>query len=233
MDGFIHSIQSFSTMDGPGIRSVVFMYGCPLRCVYCHNPDTWYAPRQDATSPHELVEKLLRFLPYIKSGGVTFSGGEPLLQSEFIAECADILHDHNVSIAIDTSGEIYNDSVAKLLSRTDIALLDIKFTNEDDYRRYTGGSLESALKFLERLEQRNIETLIRHVVVPGLNDNAEDIFRLKEILKPYSVVKRTELLPFRKLCVSKYEELELEFPLKDTPELSEEKLRQLEELLEQ
>ncbi len=230
MDGYIHSIQSFSTIDGPGIRSVVFLNGCPLRCRYCHNPDTWELGGTK-TTPHELVTKLLRFLPYTKKGGVTFSGGEPLLQADFITDCARLLHDHKVNIALDTSGAVYNDSVAKLLGAVDHALLDIKFTSEEDYRTYTGGSLMQTLHFLERLDRRNIPTWIRHVVVPGINDNAEDILKLKEIVKPYSVVERIDLLPFSKLCVSKYEQLGMEFKLKDTPELSNEKLSELEKLL--
>ncbi len=230
MDGYIHSVQSFSTLDGPGIRSVVFMSGCPLRCQYCHNPDTWNIGGERMT-PRELVNKLARFLPYTKKGGVTFSGGEPLMQAEFISDCAALLKEYKLHIAIDTSGAVYNDSVIKLLNKVDLALLDVKFTTEEDYRKYTGGSLETTLHFLERLDRRNIPTWIRHVVVPGINDNAEDVLKLKELVRPYSVVKQIDLLPFSKLCVSKYEKLGLDFPLKDTPELDNTKLRELEELL--
>lgn len=231
MDGFVHSIQSFSTLDGPGIRAVVFLYGCPLRCIYCHNPDTWKTNGNEPVSPHTLVSKLLRFSPYIKSGGVTFSGGEPLMQAEFITECAHILHDHNMSVAIDTSGAVYNDSVECMLGVTDMVLLDIKFTNEEDYRKYTGGSLQKTMSFLEKLERRNIPVWIRHVVVPGLNDNRDDILELKKLTNKFSVVEKIDLLPFRKLCTSKYEELGIEFALKDTAELSDEKLKELEDVL--
>lgn len=231
MDGFIHSIQSFSTLDGPGIRSVVFLSGCPLRCVYCHNPDTWEKTGAQRISPHELTSRLLRFLPYIKNGGITFSGGEPLLQADFITECSYILHDHGMSVALDTSGAIYNDAVARLLSVTDMALLDIKFTTEEAYRRYTGGSLKQTMRFLECLERKNIPVWIRHVVVPGLNDNIDDILELKRLTESFSVVEKIELLPFKKLCESKYDELGIKFPLSDTPELSEEKLRELSALL--
>lgn len=231
MEGFIHSIQSFSTMDGPGIRSVVFLSGCPLRCIYCHNPDTWVKNSTTSMSPQELTAKLVRFLPYIKNGGVTFSGGEPLLQAEFITECAYILHEHGMSVALDTSGAVYNDAVARLLSVTDTVLLDIKFTTEEEYGRYTGGSLKQTLMFLERLERKNIPVWIRHVVVPGLNDSKESILELKRLTEGFSVIKKTELLPFRKLCMSKYEALGIEFPLKNTPELSQEKLSELEAVL--
>lgn len=231
MNGFVHSIQSFSTLDGPGIRSVVFLYGCPLRCAYCHNPDTWSMADKTAVSAQELIGKIVRFMPFIKSGGVTFSGGEPCIQADFIFECAQMLHDRRLNVAIDTSGAVFNDSVARLLSAIDMALLDIKFTNENDYRKYTGGSLDDTLNFLNRLEQRNIPVWIRHVVIPGINDNESNIRKLKELTSHYSVVKKIELLPFRKLCISKYEQMKIEFPLADTPELSNEKLFELERIL--
>lgn len=231
MEGYIHSVQSFSTLDGPGIRSVVFMAGCPLRCVYCHNPDTWTMTNLPKTEPSDLVGRLCRFIPYIKRGGVTFSGGEPLLQAEFISECTDALHEKGLKVAVDTCGNVYNSQVAKLLDNIDMALLDIKFTTEADYRRHTGGSLKSTLDFMGELESRGIRTWIRHVVVPGLNDDAQDIERLKRIIEPYKVIEKTELLPFRKLCVEKYEKLGVKFRLADTPELSEERLKELEAVL--
>lgn len=231
MDGFIHSIQSFSTLDGPGIRSVVFLSGCPLRCVYCHNPDTWEKTGAQRILPHELTSRLLRFLPYIKNGGITFSGGEPLLQADFITECSYILHDHGMSVALDTSGAIYNDEVARLLNVTDMVLLDIKFTSEEDYKRYTGGSLKQTMRFLEHLERKNIPVWIRHVVVPGINDSSEDILALKKLTEGFSVVEKTELLPFRKLCISKYASMGIAFPLSDTHELSDERLQELSALL--
>lgn len=232
MEGYIHSVQSFSTVDGPGIRSVVFLGGCPLRCIYCHNPDTWTMVGFPRTEPSEIVGRLLRFKPYIKNGGVTFSGGEPLLQAEFVSECTELLHENGIHTALDTSGAIYNGDVSKLIDKIDMVLLDIKFTSQEDYEKYTRGSLKKTLLFLDELEKLNKPTWIRHVVVPGLNDTEQDIEKLKEIIKPYSaIIKRVDLLPFRKLCIEKYDKLELKFKLRDTPELDNDKLTQLKEIL--
>lgn len=231
MDGYIHSIQSFSTLDGPGIRSVVFLYGCPLRCVYCHNPDTWKNKDSKPVSAKELTDKIHRFIPYIKYGGVTFSGGEPLLQAEFVKQCAELLHQDNINVAIDTCGAVYNDAVNRLLDEIDFALLDIKFTSNEDYKRYAQGSLDDTFAFMEELEKRKIKTWIRHVVVPGINDTEDNVLKLAEIVKPFSVVEKVELLPFRKLCIEKYERLNIKFPLENTPELSEERLRELQALI--
>lgn len=137
----------------------------------------------------------------------------------------------NLTVAIDTSGAIYNGSVQKLLKQTDIALLDIKFTSNDDYKKYTGGSLDKVLFFLDMLRKNNIKTWIRHVVIPGINDRKDDILKLKEITDRYSVIEKIELLAFRKLCIEKYEKLNIKFPLSDTPELTHEKLNELQALL--
>ena len=231
MNGYIHSVQSFSTLDGPGIRSVVFLAGCPLRCAYCHNPDTWLINGLPETKPSDIVGRLFRFIPYIKKGGVTFSGGEPLMQAEFVRECTQLLHEKNLHVAIDTSGALIDSDVEKLVDDIDMALLDIKFTNEADYNKYTRGNLARTLDFLAMLQEKNKPTWIRHVVVPGLNDNEQDIQKLAEIVKHYSVITKVELLPFKKLCVEKYEKLGIKFPLKDTPELSQERLKELDLIL--
>ncbi len=231
MNGYIHSVQSFSTLDGPGVRSVVFLSGCPLRCVYCHNPDTWTMAGFPETKPSDIVGRLLRFTPYIKNGGVTFSGGEPLLQAEFVRDCAEQLKEYNLHIAIDTSGAILNNDVVRLLDKVDLVLLDIKFTSEEAYRHYAKGSLKRTLTFLDKLEKMGKPTWIRHVVVPGINDQKEDILRLKEMIKSYSVVEKVDLLPFRKLCTEKYEKLGIKFVLADTPEMENDKLDELKELI--
>ena len=219
------------TLDGPGMRSVVFMSGCALRCAYCHNPDTWSMKGGTEYTPEALVRKLLRFKPYIKNGGVTFSGGEPCLQAKFVTECAELLRKDGYNIALDTAGVLLTEDVEALLDKIDIALLDVKFTSEDDYSSYTGGSLGVALKFLQALNERKIRTWIRHVVVPDINDTKEDVQRLKDLLAPYECVEKIELLPFRRLCVKKYNELGIPFPLAETDELSDEKLNELKELL--
>lgn len=219
------------TVDGPGVRAVLFTEGCPLRCAYCHNPDTWEMKEESLVSSEEIAEKIIRLYPYIKNGGVTFSGGEPCMQSDFLYEVAVLLKEKNLHIALDTSGCILDESTKKLLSVTDMVLLDVKMTSEEDYERYTGGSLGKTVEFLSFLEDKGIEAWIRHVVVPGINDSEEDILRLKALLSPYKCITKTELLPFRTLCLEKYENMGIAFPLRDTPQTDGEKLKKLQELL--
>ncbi len=225
--GYIHSLQSLGTVDGPGVRAVVFAAGCPLRCIYCHNPDTWRMSEGKPTEASELAARIFRLFPYIKDGGVTFSGGEPLLQAEFFAELSEILRTRGLHIALDTSGCALNDGVMRLLDVVDLVLLDVKFDDENAYFRYTGGSLSQTVAFLDELERRGIPTWIRRVIVPELNDTVEDMLRLRELITRYPNIEKVELLPFRKLCLEKYRELGIDFPLEDTPEASEAKIREL------
>ena len=231
MKGYVHSVQSLGTVDGPGVRAVVFMSGCPLRCVYCHNPDTWHMEDGAVTDSGELAAQLIKLKPFIKNGGVTFSGGEPLMQADFIYETAKILKESNLHIAIDTSGCIDTPQVERLLTLTDLVLLDIKMTCDEDYRKYIGTDLQKVISFLDKLENMGKDVWIRHVVVPGINDNEEDILKLKEILKRYSCIKNIELLPFKNLCLEKYENLGIEFALKDTPPMKSEEIEKLNKLL--
>lgn len=232
MNGYIHSVQSMGTVDGPGVRAVVFTEGCPLRCVYCHNPDTWTQSEEHLMSSDELAEKLLRYYPYIKDGGVTFSGGEPCLQPEFLCEVAERLRGRGLHIALDTCGEVYNSAVERLLEVTDLVLLDVKMTTAEQYVRHTGGSLDRVKAFLDRLEQLGKDTWIRHVVVPGINDTEEDAERLAGLLKGYRCIKKVELLPFRTLCLEKYAALGIPFPLEGTPQMGKERLSELNEYLQ-
>ncbi|MBR6567922.1 MAG: pyruvate formate lyase-activating protein [Clostridia bacterium] len=231
MKGYVHSLQSMGTVDGPGVRAVLFTEGCPLRCAYCHNPDTWEMKEESLISAEEIAGKIIRLYPYIKNGGVTFSGGEPCMQSEFLYEVALKLKEKKLHIALDTSGCILDDSTKKLLSVTDMVLLDVKMTSEEDYKKHTGGSFTETMSFLSYLDEKGIEVRIRHVVVPGINDSEEDIIKLKEILSPYSCITKTELLPFRTLCLEKYENMGIDFPLRDTPQLGSERLKELQSLL--
>lgn len=232
MKGYVHSLQSLGTVDGPGVRAVLFTEGCPLRCVYCHNPDTWECRESDAVDSHDIAEKIARLYPYIKNGGVTFSGGEPCVQAEFVCEVARELKARGLHVALDTSGAIYNEHVERLLEYTDLVLLDVKMTTEEDYKRYVGGSLADTLAFLDILDKKGIPVWIRHVVVPNINDTEEDVRRLRELVRPFSCVERIDLLPFRKLCLEKYRSLGIRFPLEDTPQMSEESLGELRKLAE-
>ena len=223
MKGRIHSFQSLGTVDGPGVRAVVFMQGCPLRCICCHNPDTWDASGGEEVESDVLLRKIERCRAYFGStGGVTVSGGEPLLQSAFVRELFEKCHQSGISTALDTSGCFLNDDVHALLDVTDLVLLDHKYATEEDYRRNTGGSLQSTERFLEELERRGIPTWFRRVIIPGKTDRVEEIRALNGIARAHRCVQKIELLPFRNFCVEKYTALSIPFPLKDTPTPSKE-----------
>ena len=184
MTGKVHSFQSLGTVDGPGVRTVLFLQGCPLRCPYCHNPDTWDKNAGEDIFVDDAVKKILRYRSYFgKDGGVTVSGGEPLLQVEFVYELFTRLKEEGIGTALDTSGIIMNDSVKKLLGKTDIVLLDIKFSRDDLYKKYIGVSLSAPLAFLAECEKAKKRVIIRQVITPGINDTEDDVLKLCEILK--------------------------------------------------
>lgn len=228
MTGKIHSFQSLGTVDGPGVRAVIFMQGCPLRCICCHNPDTWDFSGGTEYSADELVKKVLRYQPYYgRDGGVTVSGGEPLMQAEFLAELFSSLQKHGIHTALDTSGCLLDDSVKELLEHTDLVLLDFKYTSEDDYFKYTKMEMSKACAFLEYLESIKKPTWLRYVVIPSLNDDDRAVEKLFELKGRYSCIKKVELLPFRKLCLEKYENMGIDFPLSHIPEAKQERINEL------
>lgn len=230
--GRIHSIQSLGTVDGPGVRCVVFMQGCPLRCGYCHNPDTWAADQGEETTPEAVFERVSRLRPYFRNGGgLTVSGGEPLLQAAFVRELFARCHKAGIHTCLDTSGCLWNDRAAALLEETDLVLLDIKMTLEEDYRRHIGCSLEKPLDFLERLEERGIPVWIRQVIVPGVNDGEDNIRRLQALLKGRRTVQRVQLLPFKKICLTKYQSLGIPFPFEKYPHCPTGTIEKLQALL--
>ena len=232
MKGRIHSFQSLGTVDGPGIRCVVFMQGCPLRCIICHNPDTWNIGEGIETDTEELYRKILRYRNYFKdTGGVTVSGGEPLLQAAFVEDLFYRLKKEGIHTCLDTSGCLINEDILSLLKVTDLVLLDHKYARPEDYYRYTRQHQETAEAFLKLLEERNIPVWIRRVVIPGLNDDHESFAQLKALSENFSNIKRTELLPFRKICITKYQNLGIPFPLKDTPEPTDSEMDKYKSLL--
>ncbi len=228
MQGFVYSFQSLGTVDGPGVRVVIFGSGCPLRCVYCHNPESWDRNGGELVSSDDVVTRVKKFKNYIKDGGVTLSGGEPLCQAEFFLDIVRRLRGEGIHTALDTSGAIDTPIGRELLSAVDLVLLDIKFTSDNDYKRYTGGSLDAVLGILSYLNEIKRPVWIRHVVVPGINDTETDARALGELLSPISVIERIEFLPFRKLCLEKYEEMGIPFPLSDTPQASATVISRLE-----
>lgn len=231
--GKIHSFQSLGTVDGPGLRCVVFMQGCPLRCACCHNPDTWAFEGGTESDTDTLVKKILRFRNYFgEKGGVTVSGGEPLMQAAFVTELFTKLKENGIHTALDTSGCLYNDEIAALLKVTDLVLLDHKYPTPADYYTYTKCKQESTEFFLERLQEQNIATWLRRVIIPELNDTEEATRQLKAVRDSHPCVTKTELLPFRKLCMGKYENLGIPFPLADTPEATAETIQKLQAILD-
>lgn len=195
------------------------MQGCPLRCVCCHNPDTWDFEGGTEYTSDTLVEKVLRFNSYYGAdGGITVSGGEPLMQTEFLFELFKKLKKYNISTCIDTSGCILDDNAKKLLEYTDLVLLDFKYTNEKDYLQYTKMEMSKAQVFLKYLNEIKKPTWIRYVVIPNLNDDENSIKKVFDLKMQYSCIKKIELLPFRKLCLEKYDNMGIDFPLKNTPE---------------
>ena len=232
--GRIHSLESFGTVDGPGIRFVVFLQGCPLRCQFCHNPDTWEVHKGTEYEPKQLVDEIIKYKSYMdfSGGGVTFTGGEPLLQAEFILEVCKLLKPHNISVALDTSGFIWNDFVNEVLDYTDIVLLDIKNYDKRVYERVTGVPLSPTLKFLDYLKERDIKTWIRYVLVPGLTDNLDAVRGLSNHLDQYPNVEKIDLLGFHKMGEFKWKELGLKYELTDTPEPSKELLAEVKAIFE-
>lgn len=217
--GYVNSFQSLGTVDGPGVRYVVFMQGCPLRCKCCHNPDTWEFGIGAQYTPQEILEKVKRCRTYFgQSGGITVSGGEPLMQAEFVYELFELCHQNGINTALDTSGCVMNDDVMKLLNVTDTVLLDFKMTDENEYKSFTGMEMKKAEEFLKELDGRGINTWLRQVIVCDINDNVENVRKLFDKQKEYKCISKIELLPFRKLCITKYDDMGIEFPLKDYDE---------------
>ena len=228
----IHSIQSLGTLDGPGVRFVVFAQGCPLRCKCCHNPDTWDVNAGQELPVEELARRAARYKEYFGTqGGITVSGGEPLLQAKAVSRLFTLCHEQGINTCLDTSGFMLNADVRKLLAVTDRVLLDIKYTNDADYRKHVGCDGGDVLRFLSVLNEKNIPTTLRQVIIPTLNDSEENIAVLKSVRDAYPCVDKVELLPLRKLCQSKYDAMNIPFPLEQIPEPTAETMAKLNALL--
>lgn len=232
--GRVHSFQSLGTLDGPGIRFVAFLSGCNLRCGCCHNPDTWDIMAGEEYTPLQVVEKAERFKEYFgDKGGITLSGGEPILQSEFARQVFELCRQRGINTCLDTSGSVMNDSVKTLLSVTDRVLLDIKYTTDEGYKNYVGCDYNLPLEFLKLLDEMTIPTTLRQVIIPTLNDDEDNILRLKNIANTYKCVDGVELLPFKKICQVKYDKMGIIFPFKDIPVPSAGRMSELNKILNQ
>lgn len=220
MTGFVHSVETWGTVDGPGIRYVVFLQGCPLRCKFCHNPDTWECNTGKKTEAQELVEDILKYKSFIKSGGVTLTGGEPLMQSAFVAEVFLLCHENGIHTALDTSGAIPLKACQKAVDESDLILLDIKHIDSQACKELTGQGNENALALLEYCEKIGKEVWIRHVIIPGITGDNDSIEKLGAYLSGFKVVSRVEVLPFHKLGEFKWKQLGINYSLTDIPEPS-------------
>lgn len=232
--GRISSIESMGLLDGPGIRFVAFLQGCKLRCKYCHNPETWDVNgRSQITSPEELIKKISRFKNYFGTdGGVTFSGGEPLLQPEFLLECLKLCKKENIHTCIDTAGVGFGE-YDEILDYTDFVILDIKAVDEGEYRELTGQDIKYFNQFLSVTQRKNKKLWLRQVIVPNMNDDREHIVALCEFAKKLKNVEKVELLPYKTIGVHKYRDLNIPYRLDGVPELSEEKLDELNKILKE
>ena len=235
MTGRVHSFESMAAVDGEGLRCAVFLAGCPLRCVYCHNPDTWYAGTGKEVDAGEMVRKIARYKPYFgERGGVTFSGGEPLLQAAWIREMMPLLREREIGYVLDTSGAVpLDDTVKEVLAGAQGVLLDLKFWDDDSYRLYTGQGIERTLDTLRYLNEAGVSTRIRTVIIPGINDSEEVLSKYLSIVRGMDCVKRYELLGFHTMGFFKYEKLGIPNPLVDTPALSEERRMELQKFVDE
>lgn len=220
MDGYIHSIESFGTVDGPGVRLVVFCQGCPLRCQYCHNPDTWEMGKGMRISPEEIMRQYERNKAFYSRGGITVTGGEPLIQIDFLLELFSIAKARGVHTCIDTSGATYregeseyNEKLDKLMALTDLVMLDVKHIDRDAHKRLTGMNNDGVLAFARYLEGKGIPLWVRHVVVPGITDRAEQLSQLGRFIGGLKNLKALDVLPYHTMGVAKYEQLGIDYPL--------------------
>ena len=222
----IDSIESMGLVDGPGIRTVIFFNGCSLRCKYCHNPEMWQLKEKNV-SVDEIVKKVLRNKPYYnQNGGVTYSGGEPLLQQDFLIELSKRLKEENIHICLDTAG-VGLGNYEELLKYIDIVLLDIKHVDNNGYNNITGGNIKEVESFIKSINKLNKTVWIRQVIIPDVNDNYEYIDKLNEYLKKISNVKRIDFLPFHRLGIEKYQRLNIDYPYKDKNDMDKKKCEEL------
>jgi len=230
----VHSYESMGTYDGPGLRLVVFLQGCPFRCLYCANPDTISAEGGTPTDMEHILKMAVNQKPFFgRRGGVTFSGGEPTVQAKALSPLIDMLHDEGINVCLDTNGGVWNCDVEELLGKTDLVLLDVKQFNPERHESLTGRSNTQTLKTAEWLEEHGKPFWLRYVLVPGISDFEEDIRALGAHFRDYRMLQRVEILPYHTLGVHKYESLGQEYRLKDTktntPEQTDRALRLFKE----
>ncbi len=239
MEGKIHSFFAGGTVDGPGIRYVVFVKGCPMRCLYCHNPDTWTQDNAQIFTPKEVFDRGIKYKGYFgDNGGITITGGEPMLQMEFVTEVFKLFKEAGINTALDTSGIMFDENnpsimakVNELLKYTDLVLLDIKHIDDYEHKKLTGHSNKNVLAFAKYLSDNGKHMWIRHVLVPGITLNDEYLKRTKEFIDTLKTVDKIEVLPYHDMAKPKYEQLGVKYPLMDTPIPTKEEVRHAKILL--
>lgn len=226
MKGYVHSTETFGTVDGPGIRYVVFLQGCPMRCQYCHNPDTWKTGIGEQKEVEEILTEYDKYKPFLRNGGLTVTGGEPMLQLDFIIELFEAAKKKKIHTCIDTSGVTFNPDNAeymakldRLIDSTDLVMLDIKHIDPEAHKTLTGFSNERILAFAKYLDSKNMALWIRHVVIPTITYNEDYLYQLGYFLGDLANIKALDVLPYHDMGKVKYEQLGMDYPLKDIPPL--------------
>ncbi len=228
--GNIDSFESMGLVDGPGVRFVVFMQGCPLRCAYCHNPETWSDEKKIQMTPSDLVKKILKYKPYFgDEGGVTFSGGEPLHQPEFLLEALKECKKNGIHTCLDTSGA--GENYDEILDYCDLIILDVKELDEEKYKKLTGQNMDWFKNFLKKCQEKHKKMWLRQVIVPGYNDTEESVLKLKDFVSKLHNIEKVELLPYHSMAKEKYKKLGIKYRLENVLDMNKEKCKELEKLL--
>ena len=242
--GRVHSVESFGLVDGPGVRYVIFLQGCALRCQFCHNPDSWemHNPSAEMTDAESLLEQALRYRKYWgrdgKKGGITVSGGEPMLQMAFVTELFELAHQKGVHTVLDTAGQPYREDESyqkefdRLMAATDLVLLDLKAMDEQLHRRVTGMGNANILAMARHISDLGVPLWIRHVLVPGLTDDEDGLRKTAEFISSLKTVQRVEVLPYHTLGLFKWQKLGIPYPLPDAVPPTAKQVKRAEELLE-
>ncbi|WP_064615390.1 pyruvate formate-lyase-activating protein [Streptobacillus moniliformis] len=229
--GYIYSFESFGTKDGPGIRFVLFLQGCPLRCLYCHNVDTWnLKDHKRLMTPEEVFKEIMKVRGFIKTGGVTVSGGEPLLQSDFIIELFKLCKEAGIHTCIDTSGYIFTEKSKQAIELADLVMLDIKHIDQEKYKVLTSVNLAPTLKMAYYLESINKPVWLRYVLVPGYSDDPKDLDNWAKYCSKFKNVERVDILPFHQMGTPKWDKMKKEYKLRDTPTPTKEQIKIAEEI---
>ena len=238
MNGFIHSTESFGTVDGPGVRFVIFLQGCPMRCKYCHNPDTWKMHSGSVRSAESVIKEYRRNAPYYSKGGITVTGGEALMQIDFLLELFSLAKEQGIHTCLDTSGITYHagktpymEKLDRLMALTDLVLLDIKHIDSVLHKDLTGHANDRILAFARYLAEKEVPVWVRHVVVPGITDDPEYLFKLGTFLGTLPNVKALDVLPYHIMGVSKYKELGIPYPLEGVEPATQQQARDAKKII--